>query len=148
MAAKLSVPLTARLGTKVVVAAGLALVGVALGAFTAVGVDTPYFTKVAGALRSMGTGMGSPWLRPRTRSWDRSRRPRPASLGDERRVREVGGTLGVAVLGSVVSTSYASSMEGATAGLPAGAAEAASDSVGGALGRGGDRRWRGGQARR
>ena len=47
-------------------------------------------------------------------------------------VRELGGTLGVAVLGSIVSTSYASSMDDATAGLPDGAAEAAGDSVGGA----------------
>jgi hypothetical protein len=47
-------------------------------------------------------------------------------------VREVGGTLGVAVLGSVLSTSYASGMDDATSGLPHGAAEAASDSVGGA----------------
>ncbi len=47
-------------------------------------------------------------------------------------VREVGGTLGVAVLGSIISTGYAADMDGATSGLPAGAAEAASDSVGGA----------------
>jgi MFS transporter, DHA2 family, multidrug resistance protein len=49
-------------------------------------------------------------------------------------VREVGGTLGVAVLGSVLSTGYASGMEDATAALPPEAAEAASDSVGAAHG--------------
>src|SRR5919198_833623 len=47
-------------------------------------------------------------------------------------VREVGGTLGIAVLGSILATSYASSMEGPTAALPADAAAAASDSVGAA----------------
>jgi len=47
-------------------------------------------------------------------------------------VREVGGTLGIAVLGSFLTTSFASGMDDAVAGLPAGAAEAASDSVGAA----------------
>ena len=48
-------------------------------------------------------------------------------------VREVGGTLGVAVLGSVLASGYGGSMDSsAVAGLPADAAEAAGDSVGGA----------------
>jgi DHA2 family multidrug resistance protein-like MFS transporter len=47
-------------------------------------------------------------------------------------VRQVGGTLGVAVLGSVLSSSYGSSMHGATSGLPDSTATAAADSVGGA----------------
>ncbi len=34
-------------------------------------------------------------------------------------VREVGGTLGVAVLGSVLASAYASGMDGAVSGLPA-----------------------------
>jgi hypothetical protein len=45
-------------------------------------------------------------------------------------VREVAGTLGVAVLGSVLASGYASHMD--VGGLPADAAAAASDSVGGA----------------
>ena len=47
-------------------------------------------------------------------------------------VRELGGTLGVAVLGSILASSYGSSMDDATAGLPHPAAEAAGDSVGAA----------------
>jgi DHA2 family integral membrane protein (MFS transporter) len=47
-------------------------------------------------------------------------------------VREVGGTLGIAVLGSLLTSSYGSGMEDATAGLPVGAATAAGDSVGAA----------------
>jgi hypothetical protein len=47
-------------------------------------------------------------------------------------VRELGGTLGVAVLGSILSSSYSSGMGDATAGLPPTAAEAANDSVGAA----------------
>jgi predicted MFS family arabinose efflux permease len=46
--------------------------------------------------------------------------------------RMVAGALGVAVSGSVLSTAYASRMEDATAALPAPAAEAAADSIGGA----------------
>jgi MFS family permease len=46
--------------------------------------------------------------------------------------RMVAGALGVAVAGSVLSTAYGSRIEEAAAGLPAPAAEAASDSIGGA----------------
>ena len=132
-AARLSVVLTARLGTKVVVAAGLALVGVSLGAFTSVDADTDYMTKVAGALTFMGVGMGLA-MAPATDSIMGSLPRAKAGIGSAMNdvVRELGGTLGVAVLGSVLSTSYASGMDGATSGLPHGAAEAASDSVGGA----------------
>jgi hypothetical protein len=47
--------------------------------------------------------------------------------------RQVGGALGVAILGSLLTTSYATSMEDATANLPAPAASAAGDSVGAAV---------------
>ena len=47
-------------------------------------------------------------------------------------VRELGGTLGVAVLGSILASGYGSGMDDATAGLPHAAAEAAGDSVGAA----------------
>ena len=51
--------------------------------------------------------------------------------------RQVAGALGVAVIGSVSSSAYSSKVESATAGLPPSAAHAATDSVGGAVGRGG-----------
>ena len=47
--------------------------------------------------------------------------------------REIGGALGVAVIGSLVSTAYASSMAGSVAGLPAPAQQAAEESLGAAL---------------
>jgi hypothetical protein len=47
-------------------------------------------------------------------------------------VREVAGTLGVAVLGSVLASAYASGMDNSVAGLSDGAATAATDSVGAA----------------
>jgi EmrB/QacA subfamily drug resistance transporter len=46
--------------------------------------------------------------------------------------RMVAGSLGVAVIGSLVSSAYTSHVEDATRGLPAGAASAASESIGGA----------------
>jgi hypothetical protein len=47
-------------------------------------------------------------------------------------VRIVGGTIGVAVLGSLASSGYRGRMEDAVAGLPAPAADAARDGVAGA----------------
>ena len=133
VASQLSVPLTARFGSKFVVAGGLLLVGVACGAFTAVEVDTPYFHKVMGALTAAGLGMGLA-MAPATEAIMGSLPKAKAGIGSAMNdvVREVGGTLGVAVLGSIVSTSYASSMEDPTSRLPDEAAEAATDSVGAA----------------
>jgi MFS transporter, DHA2 family, multidrug resistance protein len=48
--------------------------------------------------------------------------------------RQVAGALGVAVIGSVSSSAYSSKVESATAGLPPSAADAATDSIGGAVG--------------
>ena len=48
--------------------------------------------------------------------------------------RQLAGALGVAVIGSVSSSIYSSKVESATTSLPHGAAEAATDSVGGAAG--------------
>jgi EmrB/QacA subfamily drug resistance transporter len=48
--------------------------------------------------------------------------------------RQLGGALGVAVIGSVSSSVYSSKVESATASLSPGAADAATDSIGGAAG--------------
>ena len=47
-------------------------------------------------------------------------------------VREIGGMLGIAVLGSILSSGYGSGMDDATAGLSHAATDAANDSVGAA----------------
>jgi hypothetical protein len=81
----------------------------------------------------MGFGMGMA-MAPATEAIMGSLPKAKAGVGSAMNdvVRELGGTLGVAVLGSIVSTSYASSMDGATGGLPSEAAVAATDGVAGA----------------
>jgi len=129
---KISVEATKRLGTKVVVALGLGTVAGALYLLGTCGVDTGY-GRVAIALSMMGVGM-SLAMSPATDSIMGSLPKAKAGIGSAMNdvVREVGGTLGVAVLGSVLASSYGDGMDGAVRGLPADAAEAASDSVGGA----------------
>ena len=86
-------------------AAGLAVVAFALGAFTAVDADTEYYWRVIGALPLMGVGMGLA-MAPATEAIMGSLPKAKAGIGSAMNdvVRELGGTLGVAVLGSVVST--------------------------------------------
>jgi EmrB/QacA subfamily drug resistance transporter len=131
-ATKLSVEATKRLGTKIVVATGLGTVASSLYLLGTCGVDTGY-GRVAIALSMMGVGM-SLAMSPATDSIMGSLPKAKAGIGSAMNdvVREVGGTLGVAVLGSVLASSYGDGMDGAVRGLTPEAAEAASDSVGGA----------------
>ncbi len=127
-----SVPLVDHLGTKVVVAAGLTTVAAALGVITTFEVDSGY-TLVAAAMFLMGTGMGLA-MTPATEAIMGTLPKAKAGIGSAMNdvVREVGGTLGVAVLGSLLSSGFTSGMTDAVAGLPPEQAEAASDSVGAA----------------
>ena len=128
---KLSVVLTERLGTKIVVAHRARRSPRAVPASTC-GVDTGY-GHVAVALGMLGSGMALA-MSPATESIMGSLPKAKAGIGSAMNdvVREVGGTLGVAVLGSVLASGYGGSMDDAVEGLPPGAAEAASDSVGAA----------------
>jgi Major Facilitator Superfamily len=132
LATKLSVALERRFGTKLVVANGLFQVAGALFMITRFGVGTGY-GEIALVLGSLGIGIGMA-IAPATEAIMGALPPAKAGIGSAMNdvVREVGGTLGIAVLGSVLSSSYSSGMDDATAGMPAGAAEAASDSVGAA----------------
>jgi EmrB/QacA subfamily drug resistance transporter len=129
---RLSVALASRLGTKAVVATGLATVAAALGVLSTAEVESGY-ELVAGALVLMGLGMALA-MAPATEAIMGSLPPAKAGVGSAMNdvVREVGGTLGVAVLGSVLASGYGGGIGGAVDGLPADAAGAASDSVGGA----------------
>jgi EmrB/QacA subfamily drug resistance transporter len=130
--ARTSVRLVARMGTKVVVAGGLVVVSGALVLLSTAEVDSGYGL-VAAAEALMGLGMAL-CMAPATDAIMGALPPSRAGVGSAVNdvVREVGGTLGVAVIGSVLTSVYAPGMDGATAGLAPQAADAAADSVGAA----------------
>jgi MFS transporter, DHA2 family, multidrug resistance protein len=88
---------------------------------------------VAAAMTLMGLGLALA-MAPATEAIMGSLPAAKAGIGSAVNdvVREVGGTLGVAVLGSVLASAYAPGMDGATGGLAPEAADVAADSVGGA----------------
>jgi predicted MFS family arabinose efflux permease len=132
VASRLSVVVAGRLGTKVAVAGGLGIVAVALAQFATFGVDTAY-GPIAAALTTMGLGIGlamSPATEAIMGALPRAKAGIGSAMNDV--VREVGGTLGIAVLGSVLTSSYGSAMGDDVAGLPGSAAAGATDSVGAA----------------
>jgi len=132
LASKVSVTLTRRFGTKVSVASGLGTVAGALAMIAMFDEHTSGF-QIAMALGTLGQGMGlamSPATDAIMGALPRAKAGVGSAMNDV--VRELGGTLGVAVLGSILTSTYRSGMNDAVTGLPAGAADAASDSVGAA----------------
>ncbi|TAJ16740.1 MAG: DHA2 family efflux MFS transporter permease subunit [Dehalococcoidia bacterium] len=130
-------PVSARLvehvGTKIVVAAGLTVVAVALLLLSRVEAGTGYGWFV-GCMLLMAIGMGltmAPSTEAVMGSIPRSRAGVGSAMNDT--TRQIGGALGVAVLGSLISSVYRGRMDEAVAGLPPTAAQAAHDSLGGAL---------------
>jgi len=114
-------------GTKVVVATGMTLVAGGLLWAASVGTGGTYGDYLP-ALLVMGTGIALTWA-PTTESIMGSLPPAKAGIGSavNDTVREIGGALGVAVLGSVLASRYAASVRPVTAGLPQPAAQAAND---------------------
>jgi EmrB/QacA subfamily drug resistance transporter len=126
----LSAKLAIRFGTRSVVAAGLTVVATALFVLSGAQTDSGY-SLVATTLVLLGLGMGAT-MAPATESIMSSVPLNHAGVGSAMNdtVRMVGGTLGVAILGSLLSSSYGADMEPAVKSLPQPAADAASDSVG------------------
>jgi EmrB/QacA subfamily drug resistance transporter len=137
-----------RIGTKLVVAAGLALMAGGFAIASTNDAPTSY-SVIASAMVLMGFGLGSA-AAPATESILASLPREKAGVGSavNDTTREVGGTLGVAVLGSIMASVYGGRILNALSGtpLPAGLRAAAGDSlaaalqiaggVGGAAGRG------------
>ena len=119
----------ARFGPKAVTAAGMLLVTVGLGSFLLITAGTPIWVLCA-AYFVMGAGMASV-IAPTTEAVMSTLPREKAGVGSavSNTVRQVGGALGVAVLGSVLSQVYRGSVEGALAILPPGVREAASESL-------------------
>jgi EmrB/QacA subfamily drug resistance transporter len=124
--------LAARAGAKPVVAIGMAVLAGGLAWLSRAGVDWGFWA-IAGPQLAMGVGIGLA-MAPATDAIMGSLPLEHASVGsavnDTNRI--VGGALGVAILGSLLSSGYRGAMDDATQGLPASAAHAAHDSVGGA----------------
>ena len=135
VSAPLAPVLTARVGTKVMVATGLAIVSAGLVILSTAGVSSGYGLVLATIL-VLGVGMGLA-MAPATDSIMGSLPRAQAGVGSavNDTTRMVGGSLGVAILGSILSASYHATIVGsaAIAGLPSSAAAAASNSLGGAV---------------
>jgi hypothetical protein len=91
------------------------------------------FGLIGAAEAIMGAGIGLA-MTPATDSIMGTLPPERASVGSAMNdtVRQVGGALGVAILGSVLSSHYRDGMDGAAQSLPAEAGHAAHDSIAGA----------------
>jgi predicted MFS family arabinose efflux permease len=129
----LSAKLAARFGTNRVVAAGLVLVATGLLVVTQLDTGSSYGL-IAAHLIVLGFGMGMT-MAPATDSVMGSLPLAKASIGSavNDTTRLTGGALGVAVLGSLLSSRYRGDMEGAVSQLPTAAGEAAQDSLSAAL---------------
>jgi len=132
IAAPLAARLTERVGTKLVVVAGLLLVAGALWLLSTVEISDGYGL-VAGALALLGAGMGLT-MAPATESIMGSLPLAKAGVGSAMNdtTRQVGGALGVAVLGSILASSYGAAIQPTLRSAPPPVAQAAGDSVGAA----------------
>ncbi len=127
--------LAPRIGTKVVVTTGLVSFGSAFLWISQVSVDSSYPSVIVPQMILMGLGMGL-ISTPATESILLVLPPARAGVGSavNDATRELGGTLGVAVVGSIFSSVFADRLaSGAYAALPRPRLEAAQDSVGAAL---------------
>ncbi|HZQ85332.1 MAG TPA: MFS transporter [Acidimicrobiales bacterium] len=126
---------THAVGTKVVVATGLSVVAGALALLSQARVGSPYaFIAVVLALLGFGIAIS---MAPATESIMGSLPLDKAGVGSAMNdtTRQLGGALGVAVLGSLTAASYHASIGGSKvlSSLPASARAAARDSIGGAV---------------
>ena len=112
IAAPLSARLVAWFGTKIVVGAGLVIVAAGMVLMSFVEVNSGYGL-IAAVLTTIGVGMGLA-MAPATDSIMGSLPPERAGVGSAMNdtTREIGGALGVAVLGSITAASYASEITG------------------------------------
>ena len=124
--APMSARFVERFGTKAVVGTGMAIAGLGLALTSLLTPDSTYLNLLA-TMAVMSAGMALT-MAPATESIMGSLPPAKAGVGSavNDTTREVGGALGVAVLGSVMSSVYTSNMPGQ---VP----DAARDSIGAAM---------------
>jgi EmrB/QacA subfamily drug resistance transporter len=123
--------LVRRFGPKAVSAVGMVLTAAVMAGFSLVTPTTPMWA-IAALFFVNGMGLANV-MPPATESIMSSVPREKAGVGSAvgNTIRQVGGALGVAVLGSALSAVYRQSIEGDLTGLPAGARSAASESIAG-----------------
>ncbi len=127
--------LAPRLGTRAVVTTGMLLFGSAMAWISTVQVDTGYWSTVVPQMVLMGLGMGL-ISTPATESIMLVLPPARAGVGSavNDATRELGSTLGVAVVGSLFSSAYAAHLaDGLFGSLPPAQLGQAEDSVAAAV---------------
>jgi len=124
--------LAVRVGNKAIVSTGLTMITIAFLWISTASTATPYL-EIAGQMIVLGLGMGLTSA-PATEAIMGVVPKEKAGIGSAMNdaTRELGGTLGVAVIGSVFASLYTSRLT-LPAELPAQAANAAHESVGGAF---------------
>jgi hypothetical protein len=124
----------ARFGAHRVVPVGLSFVGVGLAVFSQVDIDTSVWFIYA-AILPLAAGMATT-MTPLTTLIMSSVPLGKAGVGSAMNdtTRELGGALGVAVLGSLVTSRYVASLSSAVSGLPSAVADEANKGLGNALG--------------
>ena len=124
-----SAAMVARYGPKAVCAAGMALVTVSLGVFIFISASTPIWVLLV-TYFVQGVGMANV-IPPATEAVMSALPREKAGVGSaiNNTLRQVGGALGVAVLGSVLSQVYRSQISDQLTALPATLRETAAESI-------------------
>jgi EmrB/QacA subfamily drug resistance transporter len=134
IAAPSSAKFVEKFGSRKVVSSGLLIVGLGLLLLAQSDVHTPYWHLVV-AIVTMAVGMGLS-MAPSTTGIMASLPLRKAGVGSavNDTTRELGGALGVAVLGSLLASKFTAALPASVLGLPGPARTAVRASLGGALG--------------
>jgi len=134
IAAPSSAKFVEKFGSRKVVSNGLLLLGLGLLLLAQSDVDTPYWHLVA-SIVTMAIGMGLS-MAPSTTGIMASLPLRKAGVGSavNDTTRELGGALGVAVLGSLLASRFTAALPASIAQLPEAAQTAIRSSLGGAIG--------------
>jgi EmrB/QacA subfamily drug resistance transporter len=132
IASVLGTKLAVKVGNRAIVASGLGAISVAFLWISTASTATPYL-EIVGQMIVLGVGMGLTSA-PATEAIMGVVPKEKAGIGSAMNdaTRELGGTLGVAVIGSVFASLYAGRLA-LPAGLPTEAVDAARESVGGAF---------------
>lgn len=124
-----------RIGFRRTLVAGMLLMSGGLVTFaTLAGTDGGYLTVLPGIV-ILGVGVGlamSPSTAAITASLPEEKQGVASALNDT--VREMGGAVGIALIGSVLNSAYRTNIEPSTGGLPPAIAERVNEGIGGALG--------------